>query len=69
MWLVVDGCGDRSAQVIQQYKDAESESRLRLIVREENQGAARARNRGLQEAKGRYIAYVDADDLWMPEKL
>lgn len=67
--LVVDGCGDRSAQVIQQYKDAESESRLRLIVREENQGAARARNRGLREAKGRYIAYVDADDLWMPEKL
>lgn len=67
--LVVDGCGDRSAQVIQQYKDAESESRLRLIVREKNQGAARARNSGLQEAKGRYIAYVDADDLWMPEKL
>lgn len=67
--LVVDGCGDRSAQVIQQYRDAEGESRLRLIVREENQGAARARNRGLQEAKGRYIAYVDADDLWMPEKL
>lgn len=67
--LVVDGCGDRSAQVIQEYKDAEGENRLRLIIREENQGAARARNIGLQEAKGRYIAYVDADDLWMPEKL
>lgn len=67
--LVVDGCGDRSAQVIQEYKEAEGESRLRLIVQEENQGAARARNRGLQAARGRYIAYVDADDLWMPEKL
>lgn len=67
--LVVDGGEDRSAQVIEEYKEAESESRLRLIVREENQGAARARNRGLQEARGRYIAYVDADDLWMPEKL
>lgn len=67
--LVVDGCGDRSAQVIGEYKEAEGESRLRLIVREDNQGAAKARNRGLQEARGRYIAYVDADDLWMPEKL
>lgn len=67
--LVVDGCGDRSAQVIGEYKEAEGESRLRLLVQEENQGAAKARNRGLQEARGRYIAYVDADDLWMPEKL
>lgn len=67
--LVVDGSGDRSAQVIQDYQEAESENRLRLIVNEENMGAAKARNKGLQEAKGRYIAYVDADDLWMPEKL
>lgn len=67
--LVVDGCGDRSAQVIGEYKEAEGESRLRLLVQEENQGAAKARNRGLQEARGRYIAYVDADDLWMPGKL
>lgn len=67
--LVVDGCGDRSAQVIRDYREASGESRLRLIVREENQGAAKARNKGLQEAGGRYIAYVDADDLWMPEKL
>lgn len=67
--LVVDGSGDRSVQVIQDYRETEGEERLRLIVSEENMGAAKARNKGLQEAKGRYIAYLDADDLWMPEKL
>ncbi len=67
--LVVDGCRDRSVQVIREYKEAKQEDRLRIIVREENTGAAKARNRGLQEATGRYIAYVDADDLWHPEKL
>ena len=67
--LVVDGSKDRSLQVIQSYQEAEGESRLRIIAREENMGAAKARNKGLQEAAGRYIAYVDADDLWRPEKL
>ncbi len=67
--LVVDGCKDRSAQVIRNYQEKEGECRLRIIVGEENIGAAKARNRGLQEATGRYIAYVDADDLWKPEKL
>ena len=67
--LVVDGCKDASLQVIRAYQEAQGEKRLRVLVREENVGAARARNEGLQEASGRYIAYVDADDLWMPEKL
>lgn len=67
--LVLDGCGDRTTQVIRQYQEAESENRLRIIDQPENTGAAKARNRGLQEAVGRYIAYVDADDLWKPEKL
>ena len=67
--LVVDGCKDASVQVIRAYQEAQGEKRLRVLVREENVGAARARNEGLQEASGRYIAYVDADDQWMPEKL
>ena len=67
--LVVDGSRDRSIQVIRDYQEAENESRMRIIDRAENVGAARARNVGLQKATGRYIAYVDADDLWMPEKL
>lgn len=67
--LVADGCGDGSAQVIREYQRSRGDSRLRLFVQEKNMGAARTRNRGLLEARGRYIAYVDADDLWMPEKL
>ena len=68
--LLVEDCGsDRSVEVITQYVGEKQESRIRLIRQPSNQGAARARNRGLKEAKGRYIAYLDADDLWMPEKL
>ena len=67
--LVVDGCGDDCARVIREYQKSTGEKRLRLMVNEENMGAARSRNRGLLAARGRYIAYVDADDLWRPEKL
>lgn len=67
--LVVDGGGDASARVIREYKESHGDSRLRILENRENMGAARARNRGLREAAGRYIAYVDADDLWRPDKL
>lgn len=45
------------------------DSRLRLLKTDVNRGAGNARNRALQNAKGRYIAYLDSDDLWIPEKL
>ena len=45
------------------------EPRLRFFQQETNQGVAKARNRALREAVGRYIAYLDSDDLWAPEKL
>ena len=45
------------------------EKRIHVFIQEKNQGAALARNRGVSEAKGRYIAYLDADDLWKPDKL
>ena len=67
--LVEDGSKDNSADVIMDYIAEKGENRIRLIRQPSNQGAARARNRGLKESQGRYISYLDADDLWSPEKL
>ena len=43
--------------------------RIVLVCKEKNEGAAAARNTGLSMAQGRYIAFLDADDVWFPEKL
>lgn len=67
--LIEDGSTDGTPETIRSYCEEKGENRIRLICQPVNGGAARARNRGLEEAKGRYIAYLDADDLWVPEKL
>lgn len=68
--LLVEDCSkDNTVAVILEYLDEVQDARVRLIRQEKNNGAARSRNRGLREAGGRYIAYLDADDLWVPEKL
>lgn len=69
MLLVVDGKQDPSIQVIKEYIKTYEENRIHIFIQEENRGAALARNRGVKEAKGRYIAYLDADDLWKNDKL
>ena len=69
LFLVVDDPQDETIAVIRNYIDEKKENRIHILIQEENQGAALARNRGVQEATGRYIAYLDADDLWRPEKL
>lgn len=66
--IIVDDCSpDNTVDVISQY--AQQDSRIKLIVQAQNAGPAEARNRGLCEAEGRYIAFCDADDMWVPEKL
>ena len=69
MFLVVDDPKDATIKVIEEYIAEKQEDRIRLLVQESNKGAAQARNRGVQEANGRYISYLDADDLWKPDKL
>lgn len=66
--LLVDDCSkDGSCAVIE--KKAAEDSRIRLIRQEMNGGAARARNKGVQNALGRYLCFLDSDDLWEPDKL
>ena len=66
--LVVDDCSkDDSLSLIQQK--AQSDSRVRVIALEHNAGVANARNIGIKEAKGEYIALLDNDDLWTEDKL
>ena len=67
--LVDDRSDDDSAQIIRAYMDSHRFLRIRLITMEQNGGPALARNRGVQEAKGRYIAFLDGDDLWDRDKL
>jgi teichuronic acid biosynthesis glycosyltransferase TuaG len=66
--LLVDDCTtDNSASIIAAYQ--EKDSRIKYARLPENSGAAVARNAALAQAKGRYIAYLDADDIWLPDKL
>lgn len=67
MLIVDDKSKDGTKEVIQKF--AQQDSRITLIEAEENLGPAGARNLALAKAKGRYIAFLDSDDLWKPEKL
>lgn len=62
--IVNDGCTDRSVE----KASAVNDPRIRLI-HQENAGVSAARNRGIEEAKGEFIAFLDADDRWKPEYL
>ena len=64
--IVDDGSTDRTAEVAEEF--CRSEPRARLI-RKENGGLASARNRAIAEARGEWIAPIDADDLWHPSKI
>ncbi len=66
--LITDDCStDNSREIVQEYSG--KDSRIKLFVLEKNSGAGVARNKSIEEAKGRYIAFCDSDDLWKPEKL
>ena len=67
-FYVVDDCStDNSVELVKKY--IQSDERIKLIRLEENVGVAKARNKGIENSKGRYLAFLDSDDLWLPDKL
>lgn len=62
--IVDDHSSDLSKFAYELFKD-----KIRVIYHEENKGAAAARNTGIMAAKGEYIAFLDSDDYWLPQKL
>lgn len=65
--IVVNDCSaDQLDAVMEQYR---ADSRVVYLCNPENLGAAESRNRGISAAKGDYVAFLDADDLWVPGKL
>lgn len=67
MIIVDDGSLDASADIINSY--CWNDARIKLITVGEKSGPGKARNLAIKAAKGRYIAFLDSDDLWLPEKL
>lgn len=62
-----DGSTDDTPRIVRDYQ--QRDARIRLFTLEGNQGAGAARNKCIEEARGRYIAFCDSDDTWVPTKI
>lgn len=65
--IVDDVSTDNSKILVKKYMSIDT--RIKLIELEINNGPANARNKGIEEANGKYVAFLDSDDLWLPDKL
>ena len=65
--IINDGSTDNSLKVIESF--ANQDDRIRIISHKPNRGASATRNKGLDQARGRFVAFIDCDDWWPEEKL
>jgi len=65
--IVDDGSTDNTKEIVQEY--IEKHPKIIKYFYQSNQGVASARNKGIMESKGEYIAILEADDVWLPEKI
>ncbi|MFD4122729.1 glycosyltransferase family 2 protein [Alcaligenes faecalis] len=65
--VIDDGSSDNTVELVAKFSQADP--RIKLLRQPRNQGVAAARNAGIAAAQGQYIAFLDSDDLWLPQKL
>jgi teichuronic acid biosynthesis glycosyltransferase TuaG len=66
--VLVDDCSkDNSANIIMEYQ--KEHPQIVYYLQEKNMGAGAARNKALELAKGQYVAFLDSDDIWLPDKI
>ncbi|MFX4263649.1 glycosyltransferase family 2 protein [Pelotomaculum propionicicum] len=63
--IVDDGSTDNTYEIVKEF----NEKRIKYIKHEKNKGASAARNTGIRESRGKYLAFQDSDDQWLPNKL
>lgn len=65
--VINDFSNDLTKVIVEEH--CKKDKRIKLLEQEKNKGVAKARNRGIKESKGKYVAFLDSDDLWKNNKL